>query len=240
MTITTFVCTLLDMENIGLNIRRAREAAGLNQSELARTLGVSPQAVQKWEAGETVPRGGRLQGLSDALGISVSALMDGSKMPSPARLECGDAPPGPAGRTVTIPRLDVSGSMGSGLMQPDGHIDVIERMIVSVDWVRQSVSASGLGNLAIITGRGDSMEGTFNDGDLLLVDKGVTELRMDAVYVMAIDGELYIKRIQRQPGGSILMLSDNPRYAPIEVRPSDLSSFQVLARVLLVWSAIKL
>lgn len=238
MTITTAVCTLWDMENIGLNIRIAREASGLNQSELARTLGVTPQAVQKWEAGETVPRGGRLQGVADALGITVSALMD-SKI-SPAKVESGASPPAPSGRTIVIPRLDVSGSMGNGLSQPDGHTDVIERMTVNADWIRQSVSASAPGSLAVITGRGDSMEGTFSDGDLLLVDRGITDLRMDAVYVMAIDGELYIKRIQRQPGGSVIMLSDNPRYAPIEIRPADLASFHVLARVLLVWSACKL
>ncbi|KAF7958232.1 hypothetical protein AWV80_01290 [Cupriavidus sp. UYMU48A] len=41
---------------VGKSIALAREAKGLNQSELARAIGVSPQAVQKWEAGTSAPR----------------------------------------------------------------------------------------------------------------------------------------------------------------------------------------
>ncbi len=37
--------------------KRLREAAGLNQSDLARLASVSPAAVNRWEAGERVPTG---------------------------------------------------------------------------------------------------------------------------------------------------------------------------------------
>ena len=36
----------------GAAIRRARRAAGLSQFELAVNVGVTPQAVQRWESGE--------------------------------------------------------------------------------------------------------------------------------------------------------------------------------------------
>lgn len=240
MTTTTRACTILDMNDIARSIKRAREAAGLNQSELARLLDISPQAVQKWEAGETLPRGRRMQQLCEALNVSVAELMDGNVSSGGLRL-VSDRPGAPSmGKTVVVPRLDVTGSMGHGSAQPDGYVDIIERMSVSADWVRQSLNVSNPNNLAIITGRGDSMESTFTDGDLLLVDRGVNELRMDAVYVMAIEGDLYIKRIQRQPGGVVVMISDNPRYAPIEIKPAELDGFRVLARVLLVWNAHKM
>lgn len=240
MTTTTRACTILDMNDIARSIKKAREAAGLNQSELARLLDISPQAVQKWEAGETLPRGRRMQQLCEALNVGVAELMDGNVSSGGLRL-VSDRPGAPSmGKTVVVPRLDVTGSMGHGSAQPDGYVDIIERMSVSADWVRQSLNVSSPNNLAIITGRGDSMESTFTDGDLLLVDRSVNELRMDAVYVMAIDGDLYIKRIQRQPGGVVVMISDNPRYAPIEIKPSELEGFRVLARVLLVWNAHKM
>jgi len=240
MTSTTAGCIFPRMKDIGLRIAKARATAGLNQSELARQLGVSPQAVQKWEAGETVPRGRRIECLAGALGIPVAYLISGSDMDSGLRL-VSDKPALPfIGKTVVVPRLDISGSMGRGLPLSDGNMDIIERMTVSVDWLRQSVNATNPNNLAIITGRGDSMEGTFTDGDLLLVDRGVTELAMDAVYVMAIDGDLYIKRIQRQPGGAFTMISDNPKYQPITLKPTELEGFKVIARVLLTWNARKL
>lgn len=142
--------------------------------------------------------------------------------------------------TIEIPRLDVYAAMGSGLARPDDYVDVIERMTVNRDWLRRNVSASAPGNLAVITGLGDSMEGTFNDGDLLLVDRGITEIKVDAVYVLALNDELYIKRLQRRPGGTLLMLSDNPKYETYEIKNGDLSTFQVLGRVLLAWNARRL
>lgn len=240
MTITTPSCTFMDMKDIGERIAAARETARLNQSELARQMGVSPQAVQKWEAGETVPRGQRIERLASALGVTVSYLMSGTGADAGLRLVSDRSDVVPMGKTVVIPRLDVSGSMGGGLAQQEGYMDIIERMTVSADWLRQSVNATNSSNLAIITGRGDSMESTFSDGDLLLVDRGVTDLKMDAVYVMAIDDELYIKRVQRQPGGSVMLISDNQRYQPIVIRPDDIGSFIVMARVLLTWNAHKL
>jgi transcriptional regulator with XRE-family HTH domain len=48
-------------------IREGRERLNLNQSELAELVGVSPQAVQQWEAGATQPRGKRLNKIAEVL-----------------------------------------------------------------------------------------------------------------------------------------------------------------------------
>lgn len=140
---------------------------------------------------------------------------------------------------IEIPHLDISASMGHGASQPDS-VDVIQRMTVSTDFLRQTVNFSNPEKLALITGYGDSMEGTFNDGDLLLVDRGVSEIKIDAVYVLALSDELYIKRLQRRPDGTFLMISDNRKYDPIHISETELQRFQVLGRVLLAWNARKL
>ncbi len=141
---------------------------------------------------------------------------------------------------IVIPLLDVAAAMGSGIDRPAGHVDVIEQMVVSKDWLRKNISATSPGNLAIITAYGDSMEGTFNDGDLLLVDRGITDIKLDAVYVLALNDELFIKRLQRRPDGVMLMLSDNQKYAPYEIKNGDMAHFEVLGRVLLTWNARRL
>lgn len=56
------------MNDISKRIETAREAKGMNQSELARALGLTPQAVQKWEAGGA-PRGTRLQQVADVRSV---------------------------------------------------------------------------------------------------------------------------------------------------------------------------
>ncbi|VVO85821.1 hypothetical protein PS870_02049 [Pseudomonas fluorescens] len=143
-------------------------------------------------------------------------------------------------RFLTIPHLDVAGSMGPG-KRPNDYIEVIRDITVSLDWLKtQGLSYSKLENLAIIDGDGDSMEGTFRNGDSLLVDRGITEIRTDAVYVFTLDGDLFIKRLQRMTGGSLRMISDNPVYPPITIEGDLLDRVHIQARVLLVWNVKKL
>ena len=52
-----------------------RKKAGLSQDALAEKLGVSRQAISKWETAESVPETGKLAALASALGISVDWLL---------------------------------------------------------------------------------------------------------------------------------------------------------------------
>ena len=142
---------------------------------------------------------------------------------------------------VVIPHLDIAASMGHGKAAPEMHIEVIRDMTVHLDWLRvQGLSFSNTDNLAIITGDGDSMSGTFADGDALLVDRGISEVKTDAIYVFTLDGDLYIKRLQRMTGGLLRMISDNPAYPPIVIDESMIERMHIQARVLLAWTAKKL
>lgn len=64
------------MNNIGENIRRAREKAGLTQDELAQKLGYKTRSsIAKIESGTNdIPRS-KIVSIANALGISPSALM---------------------------------------------------------------------------------------------------------------------------------------------------------------------
>ncbi|MQG96205.1 S24 family peptidase [Pseudomonas sp. MN1F] len=142
---------------------------------------------------------------------------------------------------VLIPHLDIAASMGHGKAAPEMHIEVIRDMTVHLDWLRmQGLTFSKVDNLAIITGDGDSMSGTFADGDALLVDRGITEVKTDSIYVFTLDGDLYIKRLQRLMGGQLRMISDNPIYPPITIDESMIERMHIQARVLLAWNAKKL
>lgn len=142
---------------------------------------------------------------------------------------------------ILIPYLDVAASMGHGKAASEMHIEVIRDMTVHLDWLRtQGLSFSKSDNLAIITGEGDSMSGTFADGDALLVDRGITEVKTDAIYVFTLDGDLYIKRLQRLTGGLLRMISDNSVYPPITIDESMIDRMHIQARVLLAWNAKKL
>ena len=63
------------MDKMNDRIRAALASKnGGNQSEMARFVGVSPQAVQKWVSGVTEPRGDNLRLTAEFLGVTESFL----------------------------------------------------------------------------------------------------------------------------------------------------------------------
>lgn len=226
----------------------------ITQASLARACGVRAPSVNDWLSGKTKTiEGQNLLAAADFLKVLPMWLATGK---GPMRKASGSETSVGSTETcvvsinsrrksqdsnfITIPQLDVAGSMGPGRMPPE-HIEVIRDITIHLDWLKtQGLSYSKLENLAIIDGDGDSMEGTFRDGDALLVDRGITDIRTDAIYVFTLDGELFIKRLQRLTGGSLRMISDNPVYPAIMIEGEILSRVHIQARVLLVWNARKL
>ncbi len=75
-----------------------RRQAGLSQEELANLLGVTRQAVQKWEAGTSRPDMDNLTALADYFHVSLDYLVTGRETPSSSPTWEGEptAPPPPA------------------------------------------------------------------------------------------------------------------------------------------------
>ena len=61
--------------SIGNNIYSLRKAKKVTQAQLAEKLGVSEQAVSKWEQGRSCPDIAILDEIADALGISLIELL---------------------------------------------------------------------------------------------------------------------------------------------------------------------
>lgn len=134
---------------------------------------------------------------------------------------------------LVIPEFNTGGSMGTGLLLRD-QPGVIRGWSVNQEWVSKNVkSHTGAANLCIVTGFGDSMKGMFNPGDPLLVDSGVKTVDFDAVYFFRVEGDGYIKRLQRIPGEGLRVLSENDKYESWTIKPS--MDFEVLGRVLKAW-----
>lgn len=67
---------------------------------------------------------------------------------------------------------------------------------------------------------GDSMEPTLRHGDTVLVDESDKEIQSGLLYGVGVGEELHIKRVFKQPDGTILLKSDNPNFPSWEV-PKD-------------------
>lgn len=65
------------MDTIGKRIAAYRKKKNIKQDELAEILGVSPQAVSKWENDVSCPDISLLPALSDNLGVSIDEIITG-------------------------------------------------------------------------------------------------------------------------------------------------------------------
>lgn len=126
---------------------------------------------------------------------------------------------------VDVPRLQLGASAG-----PGGHADDDlpgGRLRFSQVWLR----SLGLdpARLSVIEVAGDSMEPSLRDGDEILVERDAGRWR-DGIHVVRIDDVLLVKRLERGPGGTIRVISDNPAYPRSERAAADVA---IVGRV--VW-----
>ena len=66
---------MFDMMRMAENIRMYRIRKGLNQYEFAEKLSISPQAVSKWECGQSCPSIEKLCMISEILNVSLDTLL---------------------------------------------------------------------------------------------------------------------------------------------------------------------
>lgn len=78
--------------NLSGKILYCRKKAGLSQEALAEKLGVSRQAVSKWETGEAVPELSKLMLLAQTFGVTTDWLLSESE-PEPETAPELEAPP---------------------------------------------------------------------------------------------------------------------------------------------------
>lgn len=83
-----------EQQTLGRRIQEARKAAGLSQESLGERLGVSRQAVSKWESDASVPDLENLIAMSRIFGVTIGALLGVEPEAAEDRSE-GDAPEAP-------------------------------------------------------------------------------------------------------------------------------------------------
>ena len=127
-----------------------------------------------------------------------------------------------------IPFYDVEVSAGYGT-DAYGAVRPKHYLAFRKDWLR----SRGLypKDLNCVQAYGDSMEPTISSGDTLLVDTSRNIPRDGHIYVIRSADTLWVKRIQRQIGNSLLLISDNDTYPPMTLRIEEHHDIQVIGQV---------
>lgn len=119
-----------------------RKAAKLSQEELAELVGVSRQAVSKWELGESTPDVDKLLSLARAFGVTTDELL------SEAEPAAADEPPQPATASQEEQARTEAGSAPS--VDVDKLTGKLGRLVKRYGWLAGVyIALSGLGATVI-------------------------------------------------------------------------------------------
>ncbi|MFN4201861.1 MAG: helix-turn-helix transcriptional regulator [Tabrizicola sp.] len=180
------------------------------QAELADFVGITPDKLTKILAGarrvqaSEVPR--------------VVAFFQ--RRPA---IEKEDGDPAP----TLVPVYNVEASAGPGrIVDLEEHI---ANLAFSPRYLAEMTAARGR-DLAAIRVRGDSMEPTLLDDDIVLIDRTKTSLDYDGLFVLRFGEALHCKRVGRgRSRATVQVISDNRIYPPVEM---DRSEIEVVGKVL--------
>ncbi|HCA27793.1 MAG TPA: hypothetical protein DEP05_09205 [Betaproteobacteria bacterium] len=209
-------------------------------SAFARKAGIYESLLRQYVAG-SMPGADKLVAIARAAHVNLEWLATGEgPMDAPPRptlkvresaadyhgVETG----APAGYVVAAqPRvIDRSGEKDTLV---GGQ--ALDYLAFKADWVRTELGADPE-RLALVRAVGDAMAPTLSAGDLLLLDYSFDRIKQDAIYAIAVDGALQIKRIQRLLDGALLIKSDNPVYQEQHVMAEHAGEVPVVGRV--VWT----
>ena len=151
--------------NLAEKIYTLRKQHGLSQEQMAEALGVSRQAVSKWESGQSVPEAEKLVAISHLFAVTTDYLLleDASPLSTPAREEVPAALPERDHRALAGLILSLLGAAGLVLFgvvsmflpETAGHLDASSAVTLrgSRLWALASAAVLGLGALLLFRRR---------------------------------------------------------------------------------------
>lgn len=182
-----------------VRIKEYRRAHGMTAKQLAECVGVAESTMSLYENGKREPDFETLLRIAVALDASVDALL-GVK------------------NAQTGVKIPVYGAVAAGV--PIAAITDIE------DYEEITEGMAATGEFAALRIRGDSMEPRMAEGDVVIV-RVQDSVESGDIAIVLVDGEdATCKRVMRTEEGLVLV-STNPKYAPMFYSNRELAAGRV-------------
>jgi Peptidase S24-like/Bacteriophage CI repressor helix-turn-helix domain len=184
----------------------------LREKEVAEHFDGARSNVSAWKRRGSIPFAECLE-IAEKYNVSLDWLILGR-----GSMELGAAPayvPGPGEPGVVVPAFDIDGLKEL----PEG-----QWWTLPAQWLIQEGLTGG--EIVIVRAAGDSMSGSIEDGQAVLVDRRQRDI--DGVYLVRIGGSVRFKRLQRMVDGSLRLFSDNPAYAADIIAPGDQDQIEII------------
>ncbi|CAM4093455.1 XRE family transcriptional regulator [Acinetobacter pragensis] len=207
---------------IGQRLREERERLGYTQPAFAELAGTTKKSQIDYEKDLTQPKAGYLASIAEA-GADINYIVTGNKLRTlESNLDDID------GFTVVPVHDDVLISAGHGTVlcaenKPTNY------MAFRKDWIRSRGFFAK--DLKVFITRGDSMDPTISDKEPILVNTVEKDPQDGHIYVIRSGEMTWVKRIQMQLDGSLLLISDNKIYPPMTIRLDESTDVEIIGKV---------
>lgn len=196
------------MVTVGDRIRQVRQEQDVTQQELADYIGVSKQAVYKYENNivTNIPTD-KVDAIAKRLKVSPAYLMGWEEKPEPKK---PTIPPG----FEPMPEMDMVPLVGRiACGTPITAEQNVERMVcVPSKWH----------STFTLTCKGDSMEPSIHDGDLVAI-RSQPEVENGEIAAVRIDGEATLKHVYLHDN-FIELRPENPVFSSIILSREDMNN----------------
>lgn len=217
-------------EALAKRIRAARAKRGLNQKDFGTLGGVGITTQQQYELARTAPSTEYFFRLAEH-GVEIPIFEPHDPEATPGRAITEQIRQALASNDdqdmVEVAEIDLAYGLGAAFT--DTPVDQVVHRFERT-WI-ESITNTPPALLTIARGRGDSMQPTIQDGDMVLIDRSQRTIReQDAIWAMSIGEFAMIKRV-RSRGERIAILSDNDRVPAEEVFHEEIN---IVGRVIFI------
>ena len=206
------------------------------QKNLADAIGKSPAQLNQWLNGYRNLSDGMALQIERTLGLPWGWLNSSDKVPLSLldkNRSSENLSDDPSDDHIRFERLDVIAALGDGYINNE-TAEVVDFVHVDKAWAREKLGGN-LSRIQVITARGDSMQGTIEDGDVLFVDTSVHSFEGEGIYLLSFADGLKAKRLQASVGGGLLVISDNPLYRTETIEGEGLEKLTICGKVRGAW-----
>ena len=197
-------------------LKQCRKKQGVSQAELAAKLGVTQQAVGKWESGKSSPDPSTVARIAELLNTTADYLLGLYRPVS----------------NVSAPEERFFGSYSESLIPVIGTVKAgYGALAFEEDYGQEYARVKDPASYFYLVVKGDSMEPRISDGDLALVHRQPTLENGDlGVMVYGDEGEGTLKKYVLR-GNAVVLQPFNPAYEPKVLRGEELDKLFIAGKV---------
>lgn len=227
------------LDTLGKRIAYVMDLKGISRQLMAEKLATSTMAIGNI-INDKVLKPRNLTEIAELLGVDYKWLRDGgnfedSVMADPSAIQSelqGDLVSSEFGalHKHRIDYYDVRAAAGLTGFENSDYPEIISSLYLTDEGMAQLVGKKSSDGICLVNVPTDSMEPTIRKGDIVFLDTKVNAYSGDGIYAFAIDGALFIKRIQKMIGGGYRMISDNEIYPPEQISDDVCENAQFIGR----------